>query len=301
MRKYLSIISGVICLAVITLAMSGCDTDKKYGTKLDKSGLFSNLSSQALPQTVVSEVVNAHFNQNTQTKKKALVLIAKGMRADALTALDRNESSIISLINSGGAHLTYAGGGNGKIRTDGAPSLMSMFTGKWSNEFDTPVNKNTDAKGVEPLTVVTNIALQGYKSVIISSWESLLSVQMAAEITWAKENAKNASYIQADNDTLMQEKIKESIDGNSLIVGVYSRPDSVGHSNKFSVKNEKYMEAVAEIDKMVGELTGLISQRLDEEWLIILTTDHGGSGNRHTQGHVEDTITFLAANRTLQL
>ena len=63
--------------------------------------------------------------------------------------------------------------------------------------------------------------------------------------------------------------------------------DGAGHSHGFDGYANEYSEAVMEMDKRVGRLLDAVVQKSQEddqdvEYLIVLTTDHGGEGTSHS-------------------
>jgi arylsulfatase A-like enzyme len=56
------------------------------------------------------------------------------------------------------------------------------------------------------------------------------------------------------------------------------------------------MWAVERIDGYVGELTRAVRSRTGEEWLIVITSDHGGSFRSHGGNVPEDRTVFVLAN-----
>ena len=60
--------------------------------------------------------------------------------------------------------------------------------------------------------------------------------------------------------------------------------DGAGHSTGFSADSATYAAEVARADAIVGQLADAVLQRPEiasEDWLIVVTSDHGGSGSSH--------------------
>ncbi|MEK6579316.1 MAG: alkaline phosphatase family protein [Bdellovibrionota bacterium] len=74
----------------------------------------------------------------------------------------------------------------------------------------------------------------------------------------------------------MEAKIQDS--SSDIVMGVFDQIDSTGHAHGFD-SNHAYISAIANADILVGNLINAvkvaISQR-GEEWLVIVTSDHGG-------------------------
>ncbi|MCP4121282.1 MAG: hypothetical protein GY751_05975 [Bacteroidetes bacterium] len=63
--------------------------------------------------------------------------------------------------------------------------------------------------------------------------------------------------------------------------------DEAGHFTGFSPTNSNYTNAATETDARVGQVIEAVRSRTtfaDENWLIMITTDHGGEGLNHGSG-----------------
>jgi predicted AlkP superfamily pyrophosphatase or phosphodiesterase len=68
----------------------------------------------------------------------------------------------------------------------------------------------------------------------------------------------------------------------------FGQVDGAGHADGFHPSVPTYVKAIERVDGYVGELLAAIESRptrADEDWLILVTTDHGGSGTSHSNGH----------------
>ncbi len=74
-------------------------------------------------------------------------------------------------------------------------------------------------------------------------------------------------------------------------------PDSKGHEFGFSPDVPEYVAAVEQADDMAASiLAALEARNLGEDWLVIITSDHGGGGERiraHSPSTEIDRTTFM--------
>ncbi|MCE5326246.1 MAG: alkaline phosphatase family protein [Planctomycetaceae bacterium] len=110
----------------------------------------------------------------------------------------------------------------------------------------------------------------------------------ASIVTWKEINVDyrmtpGADY-QAngkDDDATTALAVKHLTETNPDLVFIQlDQVDGAGEGNGFSPKSPKYMEAVEKADTQVGQLVEAVKKRktyANEEWLIILVTDHGGT------------------------
>lgn len=76
--------------------------------------------------------------------------------------------------------------------------------------------------------------------------------------------------------------------------------DHAGHGFAFSTTEPRYVAEMQRIDGYVGEVLEALENRQErtgEEWLVMVVSDHGGTGNSHDQGsgnaEVGNTIFFM--------
>lgn len=87
----------------------------------------------------------------------------------------------------------------------------------------------------------------------------------------------------AVNNTLLVELLKRP-DAPSTVIVFDDAPDAGGHSKGFYPHTPQYLERVNAAMARFGNLLETIKARptfADEDWLIILCSDHGGCGTRH--------------------
>lgn len=109
----------------------------------------------------------------------------------------------------------------------------------------------------------------------------------------------------AERDLKLTQWLLESVDQNSLsvIMGVYDRIDEKGHYTGF--KNSKsYRNQISETILLIEKVLLKIQARAqvnNEEWLVVMTSDHGGHnyflGGGHSKASYEDSnIPFVLMN-----
>ena len=63
-----------------------------------------------------------------------------------------------------------------------------------------------------------------------------------------------------------------------VIMGVFDKIDSAGHSYGFD-SNSRYLKSISETDALIGKVVAAAKESAknkNEEWLVIVTSDHGG-------------------------
>mgnify|MGYP006266508903 CR=1 FL=1 len=107
-----------------------------------------------------------------------------------------------------------------------------------------------------------------------------------------QENGKHLTFFK-DGDFLGYETVDAevaefaehhiSMEGPDLSFVYFSQVDEIGH--KYGAIDVPYFDALGRVDKLVENLLNVIdarSKKFDEEWLFVVTTDHG---HRDEGGH----------------
>lgn len=108
----------------------------------------------------------------------------------------------------------------------------------------------------------------------------------------------------ASRDKNLAQFMKKQIENPDmdLIMGVFDGVDSAGHHYGFS-SNDGYLSAMTVVDSQIKPLLNEVrsrAQQFSEEWLVILTSDHGGHsilrwGLHDTRVGEDDAIPFIIA------
>ena len=113
----------------------------------------------------------------------------------------------------------------------------------------------------------------------------------------------------SSEDSLLQKDAKLAnkaaeflVHGNPDAVFVYfGQVDEIGHQDGFHPSVPSYLQALQAVDAHVASLMKAIQSRpeyLAENWLVVISTDHGGRGRKHRGGHdvPEILTTFLVVS-----
>ncbi len=97
----------------------------------------------------------------------------------------------------------------------------------------------------------------------------------------------------------MKTKIQDS--SFDIIMGVLDQVDTAGHAQGFG-ENKGYLAAIRDADRIVVQLLAAVddsrTQRPNEEWLVLVTSDHGGhttffGGDHGSTKNNDDAIPFI--------
>lgn len=90
--------------------------------------------------------------------------------------------------------------------------------------------------------------------------------------------------------------------GDDFVGGLMHAPDTNGHGTGFSNANNHYVNSVRNADVYLYDLIEAVNAReaqYNEEWLILVTADHGGNKNGHGKQIYEHRTIWIASNRPI--
>lgn len=312
-------IIGRIVVSVITVVLAvvgvfkGLTPDNAFTYKKEIAAIpvYSNDIKTALPQTDVYTIINEHFaaplKEGTKIKK-AIVIGYDGCQAGLLKYTDEApEGGISYLLSTGGdAKLSYSGGANYPYmttqQTSTGSSWCSMLTGKWGTE--TGVDNNGVNKPNDYLTNLTSLVQDGTinsSAFYVSSDCHFIEPDSTyiLEKQYVEENGINTHFVDSANDDETFDNIINDLkkqNCSDYIFSTFEYTDHEGHTTGFSINNEKYKEAYITSEEVAREIIDTVEARetySEEDWLIMITTDHGGVNNSHGSMTVFERMTFI--------
>ncbi len=208
--------------------------------------------------------------QTPARARKVLVLGVDGVRADAvqLAGTPHLDSLLPQAAYSFDAR-THLG-----ATTSSGPGWTSFFTGVNADKHDVWSNgeyaeRNEDypsylARAVDGLGLRTTLAYQ---------W-----LDIGTGIV--DSDAVHDAWWSGDEDITTWTADAISAGEHDLYTVVLDDTDHAGHDHGFSPDSPEYLAAIEVADGQLGELLAAIEpRRADEDWLVVVSTDHGGDGD----------------------
>lgn len=315
--------AGLLALTLCVLSFAACGKQevknaKTYAAEIAEMGIFENATEQALPQTIIHKLVTEHFAAplaEGKTVKKAIFLGYDGFRADGLENIkDMENSAIMAVRAQGGLYHTFSGGIAGVCEqaTSTAPSWMAMLTGGWADYNG--INDNNQMKN-DAKTFLTKIAETGRTASFTTSWREHTKLSYRPDILYAIETGLPIEYSHQIDDAATYYQIlkyvakperteKTAAEDPDVIFFTFEHTDHAGHDTGFGNQNEEYTAACKEADSWGYEILKTIESRstyAQEDWLIIISTDHGGTETSHGGQTPFERMTWLACNQKIEL
>lgn len=321
MKTWVKILIAVLVVLVAVGIFLVClwfptgDTEEKYLEKVNSIDFFENTLEQAKPQTEIYGIINSHFSAplpQGKKVKKAIVLGYDGCRLDALTNVKENSDGAISYVlsNGGKAYISYCGGVKYPEKntqdTSTAPGWCSMLTGQWADVHG--ITGNSIIKSNDYLTLLTTLVEEKTinKSAFYVSWKGHFvnsNSTYIAEKEYIEANKLDVSFLCADNDDGTKANILADVEKpecSDFIFSIFEYCDHSGHSMGFFTEKNSYKKAFCNADDAAMEVIEKIKARDtygEEDWLIVITTDHGGKGRDHGKASIQERDTFIITNK----
>ncbi|MDR0531697.1 MAG: alkaline phosphatase family protein [Oscillospiraceae bacterium] len=315
LRRVLAVMESLVMCASLLFSTGQTAAPGDYLTKLNRMGLYSNSAQQSLPQTALHNIVLNHFNQTRGKTPKCLIIGFDGARADALAdSINEPKSGIQELRRGGGAvYQMYAGGKFPYLQaTVTACGWTTLLTGHWAKEPGGGGHRVT-ANGVTkaanaPKLIFTELLEQKKvkKSAFVVSWGGHFADDNAVYLNDMADNKaakNNALWLTMPDDAGTFARTKQELcakDGADIVMCILEYCDHAGHGSGFGSQNPEYEEAIRAADSNAYDLIAAVKARptyAKEDWLILITSDHGGVGKGHGGQFAVERQIFLATNK----
>ena len=296
-----------------------------YLTQLNRTGIFENRAQDSLPQTLIHDLILEHFkNPEAGKEPKCLLVGYDGARADALQRtvspgvwMDVSESGVRALLDDGGkVYNMYTGGPlldpSRWQEPVTAAGWTTMLTGHWAIEKDGGghgVTSNGITKAVEPKLIFTQLLEGGLagQTAFVVSWGGHFTDENATykkEAAYWQEEGLNAKWSTTSGDeaTFEQTLLEVQDPAAGMVMCILEYCDEAGHSTGYGLQNPDYAEAIKESERDAYRLIQAVKARPtydQEDWLILISCDHGGAFTGHGQQFTVMRQIFLATNKPL--
>ena len=240
-------------------------------------------------------------SEPTIPKGRVLVIGIDGVRPDALQIADT--PAIDELITAGAFtnNTKILGDRYRDNETISGPGWSSFLTGVWADKHG--VNDNTfRGENYDEYPHFFAYLKQAFPKAVTGSfvdWEPIDTfILRDADVREVCPASSQDSLSQKD-EKLANKAAEFLAQKNPHAVFVYfGQVDEIGHQDGFHPSVPTYLQALRTVDAHVATLIRAIQSRpeyLEENWLVVISTDHGGRGRKHRGGHdvPEIVTTFL--------
>lgn len=224
--------------------------------------------------------------------KKVLIIGIDGLRPDALAVA---KTPFLDALIKDGAYADNTqilGPRYQKNDTVSGPGWSSILTGVWADKHGVHGNdfRKTNFESYPHFFRRLKEVRPKARTASFVSWKPIAEkiVQSAdVSVVTSVENKNAGEYAQAEWEHAGKAAQFLADDDGDAVFIYFGLVDSMGHTKGFHPEVREYLGAIKFTDQCVGAvLRGLVARKTfaNEDWLVIVCTDHGGRGTSHSNG-----------------
>ncbi len=240
-------------------------------------------------------------SEPTVPENRVLVIGIDGVRPDALQIADTPAIDELISVGAFTNNTKILGDRYRDNETISGPGWSSFLTGVWADKHG--VNDNTfRGENYDEYPHFFAYLKRAFPKAVTGSfvdWEPIDTfILRDADVREVCPASSKDSLAQKD-EKLANKAAKFLAQQNPHAVFVYfGQVDEIGHQDGFHPSVPSYLQALQAVDAHIASLVKAIQSRpeyLAENWLVVISTDHGGRGRKHRGGHDISEIftTFL--------
>jgi len=227
--------------------------------------------------------------------KKLLFIGIDGCRPDALT--QAQTPNIDGLINDGIYINNALCSINGQPTVSG-PGWSTMITGVWYDKHGVSDNSFSGSNFDEypPFNVLLEESGQEYHTASFIMWTPIHTQIFGSTMDYNElHSTYDGSVAQGAADYMSTPNV-------DVLFLDFDDVDIAGHSYGFSPEVDQYIDAIENVDGYIGWVIDSMENRptfQNEDWLIMITSDHGGIGYGHGGQTIEERQIPIIMSGTL--
>jgi predicted AlkP superfamily pyrophosphatase or phosphodiesterase len=226
--------------------------------------------------------------------KKVLYIGIDGTRFDAI---EKAATPNLDALLANGIHsptCLILGERYQKNDTISGPGWSSILSGVWADKHGVHDNSFNGRKYEQFPHFFARLkeVRSDAKTASFVTWKPIAEyITTAADTNEQFEEQAKGSVADYDRyDTQATDAaIKHLGEANTDVLFLYiGQVDVAGHTHGFHPSVPEYVAAIERADKLVGRALAAVRRRktfAEEDWLVVVTSDHGGQGKGHSGGH----------------
>ncbi len=238
---------------------------------------------------IASAIAGAALAAGAKTKK-VLLLGIDGCRFDAIQAAEAPHLDRLMAEGCYDADCQILGGRFQGNDTISGPGWSSILTGVWADKHGV-LDNDFKVKHYEEYPHFFARLKEKRRDAFTVSIVSWIPIQQhivsAADIRELYPPV-GKDYVRADEmATKSAVKILTESDPTALFLYI-GQVDETGHKDGFHPTVPSYIQAIENADRYIGMVLDAVHVRKtfdQEDWLVLVTADHGGKGTGHGGGH----------------
>lgn len=226
-------------------------------------------------------------------RRHVLVIGIDGLRGDAVQCAGCAQTPAISALIAGGAfHGNLLAGGT-KQATVSGPGWASVFTGFWADQHGVTSN---DTSLLLRKPHVFDLLKQTWPTAtvaVVGDWFNITHNLRPDKADFVVANA-------AKNSQQATDAVKGWLAWKHPPTAIFYYLHNVDiHAPSYDPYNANYQAKIVGEDQQIQQVLDALAARPDypnEEWLIVVTSDHGGTGSGHGGQTAGERDTLLVLN-----
>lgn len=219
---------------------------------------------------------------------KVLIIGIDGCRPDALLAA--KTPNMDKLWKSGA--FTFKAGTD-EISSSG-PAWSAMLTGVWHQKHGVTNNEYEDPNLEHYPHFFHRVRQEKpeLRTYSVVNWGPIHNILLEGDATYTSSKISDALVAEEVASILEEQEV-------DVMFVQLDEVDGAGHRHDYTIGSKKYLAAIERSDKQVGIMVDALKKRSlieRENWLIILSSDHGGSDYGHGKNIPEHTTVFFIAS-----
>lgn len=205
--------------------------------------------------------------------RRALVVGVDGTRGDAWVAASTPNTDLLT------QHAAWTAQASTQLDADtnSGPGWTSILTGVDADKHNVWANGGYDERDPTWPSFLKRASDAGLATAAAIHWAPILTGIL-------EDDCCGESFLGGDQDIADEVAGWLRFDDHDLHFVHLDDVDGAGHGSGFSPTNPNYLAAIELADQQIGEMMDALLLRAsiaDEQWMVVFTTDHGGSGNGH--------------------
>lgn len=246
----------------------------------------------SLPDDVAGDSITSPLRYE-QVQRKVLVIGIGGCRGEAMRSAD------MPVIRQLFPHAVYSFDALTQSPALDAPGFSSMFSGVWSDKHGVIDNDfaGSNFSGYPVILKYINEINPRLRTVSVCSWNAVNEKLLTGADVKINTNEDDA----AAKDSAVA-RLKN--DHPDVMFVNFEDADHAGETFGYDASVSQYMAAISRVDGYIGEILTALDQReqqANEDWLVIISTDHGGDLNGYGgDTYADKNIFTLFYNKAFQ-
>lgn len=220
-------------------------------------------------------------NQVNLPERNVLVIGIDGLRGDAL--MSAHTPNLDKFMNTG----EYSFDADMGTKTNSASSWTNILTGVWSKKHNVKDEEFKKHLLTDYPHFFTHLK-DDIRTASVINYETITSqIDCCSDI-----------MLNSKNDEMVTEKAIELIknDKSDLIIANLHELNEIGHKNGFGASVAEYAAQIQTVDKYFAKLLASVMEHAkskNEEWMILITSDHGGEGKASDGMHKLQHVRYV--------